>query len=431
MKIYKSDTMMAGERSFLCKRPMIDHDDILPTVRGIIEDVARNGDPAVRSYTQKYDGVARENLAISQVEIADSIKVVSRQFTEAVTLAARNIEVFHRAQLPQSLSVETAPGIVCRREWRTIDRVGLYVPGGSAPLVSTVLMLGIPARLAGCKEIILCTPPLRNGTVAPEILFAANHLGIERIVAVGGVQAIAAMACGTGSIPKVDKIFGPGNRFVAAAKLVIQQPPYNVAIDMLAGPSELLVIADETANPEWVAADLLSQAEHGEDSQVVLVTTSDTIVQRVQSAIDRQRAVLPRNRTIEKALEIGFTLVVNSVHDALEFANLFAPEHLSLAIKDAEPLIPLVRNAGSVFVGSLCSVVFGDYASGTNHTLPTNAAARAMGGISVESFMKPVSFQTVNRLGYSMIAESVVTLAQAEGLDAHANAVRVRRDCND
>jgi len=431
VNIYRLDTLTKDEVARLCRRPAPDDTNILPAVQHIIDEVRRDGDRAVQFYSQKLDGSTRQSPAISDSEKKNAPLSVSDPFKSAIALASGNITAFHTAQLPRPVSVETVPGIHCKRDWRPIECVGLYVPGGSAPLVSTVLMLGIPARLAGCMEIILCTPPSNTGNVSPEILFAAEYLGIKKIFAVGGAQAVAAMAWGTDSIPKVDKIFGPGNRYVAAAKMIVQQPPCNVAIDLIAGPTELLIIADESANPEWVAADLLSQAEHGADSQVVLVATSNIVAQRIHSAMERQRIRLPRNSTIAKALEESFTLIVNSVDEALEFSNLYAPEHLSLAVEHAEQCMIQVKNAGSVFVGSLCSVVFGDYASGTNHTLPTNGTARATGGVNVENFMKPLFFQTMTQQGYEKIASAVSTLAEIEGLDAHANAVHVRGGNND
>ncbi len=431
MNTYYLKALSQDEIARLCKRPAIDHREILSTVNQIIEEVARDGDRAVQFYSRKFDCSDRRSLAISEAEKKDGIASVSDAFKSAIMLSKKNITAFHKGQFPSPLTVETVPGVVCRREWRPIERIGLYVPGGSAPLVSSVLMLGIPARIAGCGEIILCTPPSKTGAVSAEILFAAEFLDITSVFAVGGAQAIAAMACGTDSIPKVDKIFGPGNRFVASAKALVQQQPYNVAIDMLAGPTELLVVADETANPRWVAADLLSQAEHGTDSQVVLVATSDEIARKIHSEMERRRISFPRNATITKALDGSFTLIVDSAKEGVDFSNLYAPEHLGLAVKDAEQVASQVTSAGSVFIGHLCSVVFGDYISGTNHTLPTNATARSTGGITVESFMKPVFFQTINRIGYSAIAERTTTIALAEGLEAHANAVRVRGENDD
>ena len=407
-------------------RGLVLDDGSVESVRGMIREVAARGDDAVRMLTKQFDHVTMEDFSVTDEEFIQAKNITPAATVNALSVAANNIEQFHRAQFPKSVEVRTMPGVVCRREWRPIRRVGLYVPGGSAPLVSTVLMLGIPARIAGCEEIILCTPPEKSGKIPAVLLVAAEMVGVKQVYKIGGAQAIAAMAVGTKSIPSVDKIFGPGNRFVSAAKSIISQPPYSVAIDMLAGPSELLIVADESANPRWVAADLLSQAEHGNDSPVVLVSTSSNFIDEVEKWISVQQSSLTRSAMIEESIRNSVSLVVNSIDEAIQVANSYAPEHLILAVNNPEKFIPRIQNAGSVFIGNLTSVVFGDYASGTNHTLPTNGSAVSTGGLTVESFMKPVSFQSITIEGFQNLAGIVKTLALTEGLDAHASAVTVR-----
>ncbi|HUL44675.1 MAG TPA: histidinol dehydrogenase [Bacteroidota bacterium] len=392
----------------------------------IVREVATSGDAALARFSLQFDGVAPDQFRVPEIQFEEAERRIEDDLCDALRAAASNIEKFHRAQLPESVEVRTSNGVLCRREWRPIDSVGLYVPGGSAPLVSTVLMLGIPARIAGCREIVLCTPARREKMVPAEILVAARMVGITSVYQAGGAQAIAAMAVGTESVPPVRKIFGPGNHYVAAAKSIVSQPPYGVAIDMLAGPSELVILADESADPAWVAADLLSQAEHGIDSPVVVVSTSHELIAEVEAEVSAQMQSLSRCSILEESMKKSHAVLVSDLSQAIELINEYAPEHLILSVKEPEHLIPDIRNAGSVFVGSLTSVVFGDYASGTNHTLPTSGAAASMGGLTVESFMKPISFQAIDREGVSHLASVVKVLARAEGLDAHVNAIRVR-----
>ncbi len=431
MKNYTLSNLNTEERERLLRRPFSISQDVMKTATEIVERVARDGDRAVIEFTKRFAGIDLESPAISTGSLVESCNQVSSAVRDAIRFAAGQIARFHRPQIPVALDVRTAAGVNCRRAWFPIETVGLYVPGGTAPLISTVLMLGIPAKLAGCERIVLCTPPAQTGKICPEILCAAAEVGIEEIYSIGGAQAIAAMAVGTTMVPKVDKIFGPGNRYVAAAKSIVAQPPYSVAVDLVAGPSELLVVADDSANPVWVAADLLSQAEHGEGSQVVLVSDSQVLIEQVTAECDRQIKQLPRKELLMKAWGESFSLLVSSVQEGIGFANDYAPEHLQLSFERAEHYVPGIRNAGSVFIGPQSSVVFGDYASGTNHTLPTNLTARATGGITVESFMKSISFQTLTAEGCSLLLPAVETLARAEGLEAHARAARCRGREND
>lgn len=427
MNIYTWNNLSEEKRHGLLRRTAETYTDVEQTVRAVFHAVAVQGDHAVADFTEKFDGVRPPSLFVSEEQIANAKQNVPPAVRSAIAEARKNIETFHRPQIPASYRVETAPGVVCRREWRAIDRVGLYVPGGSAPLVSTLLMLGIPAALAGCPDILVCTPPMKDGTVNPSILFTAGLLGIRNVAAVGGAQAIAAMAGGTESIRPVDKIFGPGNRFVAAAKAFATRPPYNIAIDVFAGPTELLVIADDSAPPAWIAADMLGQAEHGPDSHVLLVTTSMRLCEKIRNEITRIAANLPRREIALAALEHGAIILVDTIAKALEISNMYAPEHISLAVDAADSYLPGIRSAGSVFVGSCTSAVFGDYASGTNHTLPTSGAARSAGGITVESFMKPIFLQTMTEAGYDYLAGTASTLARAEGLEGHACAIDIRK----
>jgi|ERR1041384_14736 histidinol dehydrogenase len=426
MQHHLYDRLGPEEIRNLLKRPSSDLSTVTPVVKEIFEEVAENGDRAVRSFTKRFDGSEPESIGVSPREGECAWESIPSDLRRAIDQAAGTIETFHRKQVPPAIDVETVPGVVCRREWRPIERVGLYVPGGSAPLLSTALMLGVPALLAGCRDIVLCTPPGKTGTIAPAVLAAAWRIGLRTLYKVGGAQAVAAMALGTETIPRVDKIFGPGNRYVTAAKALASRPPLDVAIDMLAGPTELLVIADEAANPRDVAADLLSQAEHGEDSQVVLISTSAELISRVATEVRGQLVDLPRSAIAAQALEKSFSLLVESLDQAIAFSNQYAPEHLILAVGDADRYAPEIMNAGSVFMGFRSSVVFGDYAAGTNHTLPTGGHARAAGGLTVESFMKPVFFQTVSGHGVQTLSPIVKTLARAEGLEAHARAAEIR-----
>jgi histidinol dehydrogenase len=376
-------------------------------------------------FTEQFDKVKLANLFASKTEITAATAQVPENLKRAIKLAARNITKFHKSQLNQQIKVvETMPGVKCWREPRAIENVGLYVPGGTAPLFSTVLMLGIPARLAGCDNIVLATPSRQDGPLDPTILCAADLVGIRKIVKVGGAQAIAAFAMGTATVPKVDKIFGPGNQFVTMAKQMAQN--YGVAIDMPAGPSEVMVVADEAARADFVAADLLSQAEHGVDSQVVLLTTRRAFAENVLSEIEKQLADLPRREIAGRSLENSFAIVIESLDDAMEFANLYAPEHLILSIADAPKWTSQVKNAGSVFLGNFSPESAGDYASGTNHTLPTGGWAKSSGGLSLENFYKFVSFQEISSAGARNLAPIVTTMAEAEGLAAHKRAMEIR-----
>ncbi|MFI5251733.1 MAG: histidinol dehydrogenase [Bacteroidota bacterium] len=426
MRTYNLDTLSPDELANLCVRPSTTYTDVPTVVHSILKQVASNGDAALRELTEKFDKAIIKKFQVCQDERENARRMVPANLQEAVSRASKSIEIFHRAQIPLPITVETTPGVSCSRVWKPINNVGLYIPGGTAPLVSTLLMLGIPATIAGCRNIVVCTPPLPSGAISPSILFAAETLNIKQIYKVGGAQAIAAMALGTESIPKVDKIFGPGNRYVAAAKLAVTQPPYNIAIDVHAGPTEVLIIADEHAKPSWVAADLIAQAEHGEDSQVILVATSRQIAIAIETEMIKQTASLSRKEIVSKALEKSFSLIVNTIDQAIEFSNRYAPEHLQLAVEHPEKYQDRITSAGSVFLGNITSAVFGDYASGTNHTLPTNGAARYSGGVTVESFMKPVFFQTVTEQGLKNIAKTVSVLAEAENLDGHKNAALIR-----
>jgi histidinol dehydrogenase len=395
-------------------------------VRMIVADVARNGDGALSDYTSHFDGVDIEEFKVPEDEIDSASKSLDPALFEALRKAHAHIEMFHKPQLPKEYVVHPAQGVSCWRAWRPIDCVGLYIPGGTAPLLSTVLMLGVPAKIAGCKHVVLCTPPGRNGAVASVILAAAKLAGVHDVYRVGGAQAIAAMACGTSTIPKVDKIFGPGNRYVAAAKAIVTQSPYSCAIDLYAGPTELLIVADQHGHAPWVAADLLAQAEHGMDSRLALITDSAAFADRVEQEIEKQLPALKRKETIENALERAFIVITKSVEEAIHLSNTYAPEHLILDVQNAESFEHSIQNAGSVFLGGRSSAVYGDYSSGTNHTLPTNATARFSGGVTVESFMKPLFFQSVSERGEKILNPITEALAMAEGLDAHAHAAKIR-----
>ena len=408
----------------LIQRPVTDNAELGKTVFAILEKVRKKGDKAILKYTKDFDGVKLKSLLITPAEIANAGKLVSDKLKTAIQQAKQNIETFHIAQQEEVKKIETMPGVVCWRQSIGIEKVGLYIPGGSAPLFSTVLMLAVPAQIAGCKEIILCSPPSKDGTINPAILYAANICGITKIYKVGGVQAIAAMAYGTVTIPKVFKIFGPGNKYVTQAKQLVQQQA--VAIDMPAGPSEVLVIADETAVPEYVAADLLSQAEHGPDSQVILITTSAAIATATTAAIENQLQDLPRKDIAKKALENSKLVIVASTAEAIELSNLYAPEHLILSCANTIEVSKQVIAAGSVFIGNYSPESVGDYASGTNHTLPTNGYAAMYSGVSLDSFTKKITYQQLTKEGLSTISNTVMVMADAEGLAAHKNAVAIR-----
>ncbi len=408
----------------LLQRPAMDHAALYTVVQGVLDAVKKEGDTAVAAYTQKFDGVTMDTAIVSAAEINEAVLALSPALKDAIQLAAKNIRCFHEAQVSETIKIETMPGVSCWRKSIGIDKVGLYIPGGSAPLFSTVLMLGIPAVIAGCKEIILCTPPAANGKVHPAILYAATVVGITRIFKIGGVQAIAAMAYGTKTVPQVYKIFGPGNQYVTAAKQLVQQS--GVAIDMPAGPSEVCVLADETCNPAFVASDLLSQAEHGPDSQVLLVSTSKKVVANVEEALAAQLALLPRKDIAQQALDNSTAIVVEDMDRAIFIVNSYAAEHLILACNNDEIIAEKITNAGSVFLGNYSPESVGDYASGTNHTLPTSGYARAYSGVSVDSFVKKVTFQKLTPAGLQAIGAAVETMAAAEGLDAHKNAITIR-----
>ena len=408
----------------ILKRPVMNTENLFDTVRSVIDRVKAEGDCAVLDYEKKFDKVVLTSLAVSEEEQQEAENLVSEDLKAAIRLAKQNIETFHAAQRFEGKKVQTRPGVTCWQKAVAIEKVGLYIPGGTAPLFSTVLMLAVPARIAGCKEIVLCTPPGRDGKVHPAVLFAAKVAGVNRIFKAGGIQAIAAMAYGTESVPKVYKIFGPGNQYVTAAKQLVSLR--DVAIDMPAGPSEVEVLADETANPIFVAADLLSQAEHGVDSQAILITTSVELQQAVKVEVERQLALLPRKEIAEKSLANSKLIVVDSMEEAIELTNAYAPEHLIIETEDYLSVAERIVNVGSVFLGSLTPESAGDYASGTNHTLPTNGYAKAYSGVSLDSFIRKITFQEIKPEGLNIIGPAIELMAANEQLDAHKNAVSVR-----
>ena len=408
----------------ILKRPVMNTENLFDTVRSVIDRVKEEGDRAVLDYEEKFDKVVLASLAVSEEEQQQAETLMNENLKAAIRLAKQNIETFHAAQRFEGKKVQTQPGVTCWQKAVAIEKVGLYIPGGTAPLFSTVLMLAVPARIAGCKEIVLCTPPGRDGKVHPAVLFAAKVAGVNRIFKAGGIQAIAAMAYGTESVPKVYKIFGPGNQYVTAAKQLVSLR--DVAIDMPAGPSEVEVLADETANPIFVAADLLSQAEHGVDSQAILITTSVELQQAVKVEVERQLALLPRKEIAEKSLANSKLIVVDSMTEAIELTNAYAPEHLIIETEDYLSVAERIVNAGSVFLGSLTPESAGDYASGTNHTLPTNGYAKAYSGVSLDSFIRKITFQEIKPEGLNIIGPAIELMAANEQLDAHKNAVSVR-----
>ncbi|MCJ8209862.1 histidinol dehydrogenase [Mucilaginibacter sp. RS28] len=425
LKTYNYSDLSAEDLQQLVKRNVDPANEIRAVVEEVISNVITYGDKALLDYAEKFDKVQLEKLYLDQAEIAELADHLLPEQKEALQLAYQNIYKFHQSQLKTEGKVETMPGVTCWRELRPIEKVGLYIPGGTAVLPSTFLMLGVPARLAGCKEIVVCSPPQKSGKVNAFIAYVAQLLDIDKIYLAGGAQAVAAMAYGTETITKVDKIFGPGNQFVTKAKTIIQSTT-GTAIDMPAGPSEVLVIADHTANPVYVAADLLAQAEHGIDSQAVLVTTSADLLKGVQQELDKQLAVLPRAEIAGKAIENSYAVIVADLKEAMTFSNAYAPEHLILATQDWSLITDDIINAGSVFLGNLTPESAGDYASGTNHTLPTSAFARAYSGVSVDSFVKKITFQHLTQQGIQNIGPAVEILAELEGLHAHKNAVTVR-----
>jgi histidinol dehydrogenase len=408
----------------LLQRPTIDSSSLEKKVNKILSKVKKKGDKAIKKFTEEFDRIKLKNFSVTETEFKEAEKLVSNELKGAIIIAKNNIEKFHAAQLQPIDIIETMPGIKCWRKNTAIEKVGLYIPGGSARLFSTLLMLGIPARIAACKEIIVCSPPNKNGKLHPVILFVAQLLGIKKVYKIGGVQAIGAMAYGTESVPAVYKIFGPGNQYITCAKQLIQKD--GVAIDMPAGPSEVAIFADETADVSFVAADLLSQAEHGADSQVILVINSVDLSKKIKSEINKQLEKLPRKEIAKKSLEKSKIILVKNDSEAMEILNEYAPEHLILSCKNAEKLSATISNAGSVFLGNYSPESVGDYASGTNHTLPTNGYAKSYSGVSVDSFVKKITFQKLSRQGLTEIGKTVITMAEAEGLSAHAEAVRVR-----
>lgn len=423
MKFYEHSSLSESDISDLCERPKMDFDSIFGQVQPIIDKVQTEGDAGINHFTQRFDGVTPDPIVIDpgsvEVSLDDDIK-------KSIDTAYQNIHRFHKAQLPIPLEVETMPGVKCKRVARPIERVGLYVPGGTAILPSTLMMLGIPAALAGCETIVVATPPQPDGSIADEIVYIAQKIGATHLLKAGGAQAVAGMALGTESVPKVDKIFGPGNQYVTAAKMMLQNSEAQIAIDMPAGPSEVLVIADESAKPEYVAADLLSQAEHGADSQVVLVATPAFDLESCKEAIEDQLTSLSRENVARKAIEKSFGIKVDNLDDAFAFSNQYAPEHLIVQCQNAESKQDMIQNAGSVFLGPWTPESAGDYASGTNHTLPTYGYARMFSGVSIDSFIKQITFQQISKKGLQNIGNTVEKLAGLEGLDAHKNAVSIR-----
>ncbi|OQP63144.1 histidinol dehydrogenase [Niastella vici] len=413
-----------GEWKALLQRPVMNVAALESSVQHILQEVKQQGDAAVKKFTLQFDKATISDLQVAEEEFMIAQQSLDAKLKAAILSAKVNIETFHKSQLTAPEVIETMPGVQCWRKSVAIEKVGLYIPGGTAPLFSTILMLGIPAKLAGCKEIILCSPPDANGQLHPAILFAARAVGITKVFKVGGVQAIGAMAYGTETIPAVSKIFGPGNQYVTCAKQLVQQD--GLAIDMPAGPSEVAVYADESATASFVAADLLSQAEHGADSQVVLVSCSPTVVNSIEQEINKQVAELPRKDIAVKALANSKLILVNNEAEAIELLNEYAPEHLILSCNNVEAIAEQIINAGSVFMGHYSPESVGDYASGTNHTLPTNGYAKAYSGVSVDSFVKKITFQQLTQEGLKNISKTVIAMAEAEGLQAHANAVKVR-----
>ena len=422
MKVYKNPSR--NEWKKLIVRPVLDNNFLRSSMVNIIDRVKKGGDASVNEFTLQFDKVRLTSLQVSQDEIIDSKNKLREDVKSAIKKAASNIRSFHKNQVTKRLDVETMQGVQCWRKAVAIKRVGIYIPGGTAPLFSSVLMMAIPAHIAGCQEVIICTPPDQDGNVHPAILYAASITGISKVYKVGGAQAVAAMAMGTESIPKVDKIFGPGNQYVTAAKQIVSE--MGTAIDMPAGPSELAVLADDSANPRFIAADLLSQAEHGVDSQVILVTTSPTLADQVGNEIEGQISDLPRRDIAEKALQNSKIILLENEKEAIDFINEYAPEHLIIQFSDVDRIAEEINNAGSVFLGNYTPESAGDYASGTNHTLPTNGAARAYSGLSTESFVKYITFQKISEEGLKDLGPTIEIMAEAEELEAHKRAVSIR-----
>ena len=410
--------------SEILKRPTQEKANLEAIVSGVFDEIKANGDEALKTFTKKFDGADLNNLLVSDEEFKAALEETPIELKNAIDNAARNIETFHKAQIAEEERVETQAGVECWRKVTPIEKVGLYIPGGTAPLFSTVLMLAIPAKIAGCKEIVLCTPPNKEGKINPAILYAASSIGCTKIFKLGGIQAIGAMAYGSESVPSVYKIFGPGNQYVTAAKQIASLD--GVAIDMPAGPSEVLVYGDETGNPDFIASDLLSQAEHGADSQVVFVTCIETLIDEVKEAVDRQLVDLPRKEIAAKALDNSVYILMENEEEALELINEYGPEHLVIGAKNEELFINKVTNAGSVFLGNYTPESAGDYASGTNHTLPTNGYAKSYSGVSLDSYTKKITYQRISKEGLKSIGPIIEVMAEAEDLFAHKNAVTVR-----
>ena len=430
MKTYKYTDLSEQNIEELCLRQLADDETIADRVKSIVERVKTEGDTALFDYAKAFDQISMEQLFIEKQEIEAIAATIPADAKQAIDTAYHNIKTFHAAQLVKENKIETMPGVSCWREARAIEKVGLYIPGGTAVLPSTFLMLGIPATLAGCKEIVVCSPPQKDGKTNCYLAYVAVLLGIDKIYLVGGAQAVAAMAFGTASVPKVYKIFGPGNRYVTQAKQLVLASGMT-AIDMPAGPSEVLVFADDSANPAFVASDLLAQAEHGTDSQAILVSTSDAIIEQTLAEIEVQLNALPRRDIAQQAINNSYSVLVENIEQAMSFSNNYAPEHLILATNSFEELIPMIINAGSVFLGNLTPESAGDYASGTNHTLPTSGFAKAYSGVSIDSFIKKITFQHISPAGLTAIGPTVEILAAAEGLQAHKNAITIRLKSTD
>jgi histidinol dehydrogenase len=426
MKIYFENTLTQAQRYNLLQRPSPYNQIVENVIKDLCLDVKRRGDIALREYTKRFDKIDLQLLQILKEEFLEAKNLVQPEFISALRVAFDNISKFHEQQRCSTSRISTMEGIVCWRESRPIESVGLYVPAGTAPLPSTVLMLGIPAKLAKCPRIVLCSPPTIKGSIDPSILVASEIIGINEVYKIGGAQAIAAMAYGTQTIPRVDKIFGPGNRYVTAAKQFVSKDSDGAVIDLIAGPSEVLIIADETANADVVAYDLISQAEHDPDAQSVLVTTSELLAKKVMQSVSIRAKEFQRYEIIKTSLERSFIFVTNSLESSVQFSNEYAPEHLIINARDAESLVPLIKNAGSVFIGPFAPVTAGDYASGTNHTLPTNGTARCMSGVSLDSFQKKLTFQLITKSGLESLAPTLNAFSEVEGLPAHARAVSSR-----
>ena len=423
MKKYYLNDLSEQKLSELSLRKHLLSEDVFKTVKTIGEQVRTEGDKALLAMAEKFDKARLTSLTVSEDEKKEALRGLDAELKKAIDTAFANISRFHAAQMPESKKTETYPGVWCWQEFRAIEKVGLYVPGGSAPLFSTALMLAVPAMIAGSKEICICTPPDKNGKVHPAVIYIADKCHVATICKAGGAGAVFAMAYGTESVKKVDKIFGPGNQFVTAAKMAVSQ---DTSIDMPAGPSEVLVMADASSDPEIVASDLLAQAEHGPDSQAVLVCTDDATAEKITAAVDRQQTVLPRRLIAEKALANSFVMIAPDLKESMRFVNMYAPEHLIIGVKNWQEFIPLINHAGSVFLGKNASESFGDYASGTNHTLPTSGFARSLGSVSLMSFGKMLTFQTIDDGALLSLGKDVAVMAAAEGLDAHKNSVDIR-----